>query len=573
MTYERISVTLGMALLLLAFSACSSANTPAPGLETSVRLPGDDAPGRGANDAEVSGQGPEDSVTELAVQEDGQPADFYPPDLGEETVGEDIVAPDTPGQDAVQAEEVGECVPDPSGETCNGIDDDCDDAVDEGFLDSDGDGQKDCMDQDDDNDGQLDGSDCAPLDPDVHVGATELCDGKDNNCDGSVDEGMSDYDCGAPMIISEAGTSISLSEELGSEFNLDEAFISSSRTDEVRVYSMETLEYLQSFTHPLFSEVDSPSFAYGPNGMAFNGRRNLVVAAYSTFVEFSSYGVEYAIYPKMDAEATENVIFDSLGNMYTTTSTGGSDKLNKYSAEDYSFEMTIDMPPGAGQLTGITFDFYNRLFVASQTDDSIHVFEFNWDFTEFSWVKALNGQDNPKKFEGLQIAPNGEVLAAAGDIVRYDYESGQKLGMFDAPNDKYPVPLTVDNSGRIYTSDYENGSGTASADIFRFTPDGAEYITVNDPDLFGPFGLAISGVVLPGEPPVLYTYQAEAIDIAGDDLAWSLLEHPDGMFIDADTGLIQWYITCAQMGMWEVAVKVEDAQGKFAIQEFVLEVK
>ena len=185
----------------------------------------------------------------------------------------------------------------------------------------------------------------------------------------------------------------------------------------------------------------------------------------------------------------------------------------------------------------------------------------------------MSGQGNPKSFEGLQIAPNGEVLAAAGDIIRYDYESGQKLGMFDAPNDMFPVPLTVDNSGRIYTSDYENGSGTAPADIFRFTPDGAEYITINDPDLFGPFGLAISGTILPGEPPVLYSYQVEALDIDGDDLAYSLLMHPDGMFIEPDTGLIQWYITCAQMGTWEVVVKVEDPQGQFVIQEFLLEVK
>ena len=48
-------------------------------------------------------------------------------------------------------------------EICNGIDDDCDTLIDEGgFTDTDADGVPDCYDGDDDNDGALDGNDCAP---------------------------------------------------------------------------------------------------------------------------------------------------------------------------------------------------------------------------------------------------------------------------------------------------------------------------------------------------------------------------------------------------------------------------
>ena len=79
-------------------------------------------------------------------------------------------------------------------EICDGQDNDCDYTVDEGFADSDFDGFKDCVDEDDDNDGTGDGLDCQPLDPATHPGAAEVCDGADNDCDGPVDEGFADTD-------------------------------------------------------------------------------------------------------------------------------------------------------------------------------------------------------------------------------------------------------------------------------------------------------------------------------------------------------------------------------------------
>ena len=121
----------------------------------------------------------------------------------------------------------------PEPEMCNGLDDDCDGEVDDGYgpdnngngipdacegdADEDNDGvmdvedncpwipnpdqadfdqdlQGDVCDPDDDNDLYLDDDDCAPFDPEIHPGADEPCDGKDNNCDGAVDEGYPDSD-------------------------------------------------------------------------------------------------------------------------------------------------------------------------------------------------------------------------------------------------------------------------------------------------------------------------------------------------------------------------------------------
>jgi hypothetical protein len=90
----------------------------------------------------------------------------------------------------------GTCQPcKPVTELCDGHDNDCDGQVDEGF-DPDGDGFTWC------GGGHPELADCAPNDPTIHPQGTnpdgseaasppELCDGKDNDCDGKIDEDAS----------------------------------------------------------------------------------------------------------------------------------------------------------------------------------------------------------------------------------------------------------------------------------------------------------------------------------------------------------------------------------------------
>ncbi len=69
-------------------------------------------------------------------------------------------------------------------EICDGTDNDCDGSVDEGFLDTDLDENADCVDLDDDADGDPDVTDCAPLDDSIYTGADEVCfNNVDDDCD------------------------------------------------------------------------------------------------------------------------------------------------------------------------------------------------------------------------------------------------------------------------------------------------------------------------------------------------------------------------------------------------------
>ena len=79
-------------------------------------------------------------------------------------------------------------------EVCDGVDQDCDGDLVEGFSNFDGDSEPDCFDTDDDNDGDPDTSDCNDADASICATCAESCDAIDSNCDGDLVDGFTNTD-------------------------------------------------------------------------------------------------------------------------------------------------------------------------------------------------------------------------------------------------------------------------------------------------------------------------------------------------------------------------------------------
>ncbi|MCC7338410.1 MAG: putative Ig domain-containing protein [Pirellulaceae bacterium] len=67
-----------------------------------------------------------------------------------------------------------------------------------------------------------------------------------------------------------------------------------------------------------------------------------------------------------------------------------------------------------------------------------------------------------------------------------------------------------------------------------------------------------------------YRYDIAAFDPDNDRLTYSLIESPDGMWIDPRSGLIRWSSTADQVGNHDIKILVDDGHGGMAEQEFIV---
>jgi hypothetical protein len=96
-------------------------------------------------------------------------------------------------------------------------------------------------------------------------------------------------------------------------------------------------------------------------------------------------------------------------------------------------------------------------------------------------------------------------------------------------------------------------------------------IIYSTPSYYGFSTGATSENEYPAMLDIPYTYDVNAVDPDRDVLHYALVEYPDGMVIDPDTGLISWLPQ--QPGLFNTMVEVSDSNGGLSSQSFVLRVE
>jgi VCBS repeat-containing protein len=191
----------------------------------------------------------------------------------------------------------------------------------------------------------------------------------------------------------------------------------------------------------------------------------------------------------------------------------------------------------------------------------------------------------------ITVNPVNDPPVAVDDA--YDVDEDNTLtvsahGVLDNDSDVESDPLTA-----VLVGDVSSGTlGLGVDGSFTYDPDGnfngTDSFTYKANDGTVDSNTAtVSITVNPiNDPPVMtstpvtiatedapYTYDVKATDADGDPLTFSLTTSPGGMTIDANSGLINWTPTNAQVGYNDVVVQVDDGNGSTDAQSFTIDVE
>jgi hypothetical protein len=163
------------------------------------------------------------------------------------------------------------------------------------------------------------------------------------------------------------------------------------------------------------------------------------------------------------------------------------------------------------------------------------------------------------------------------ELYEYDVEAT------DADNDTLTYSLTVFPEGMVVDSSTGVISWTPSAtqvgshDVTVEVDDGrygidTQSFTIEVAEFANNAPVITSAPVTDGRLNDAYKYKVEATDADADALTFSLVTFPEGMAIDANTGVIGWEPATAQFGGNEVVVQVADGRGGADTQSFTINV-
>lgn len=212
------------------------------------------------------------------------------------------------------------------------------------------------------------------------------------------------------------------------------------------------------------------------------------------------------------AIANRGLVLDSQGNLYGTTSSGGTCglgtvfKVSPAGAETVLYRFTGGAD-GADPNANLVLDSQGNLFGTTRTDGVGRfccgtIFEITSAGTQKTLYRFTGGADGNTPFDGLVLDPNGNLYGITIGGGTFGFGTVFKLApdgtetvLFSFQQTETPLEgVALDSHGNFYgvTGNVHNG-GTGGGSIFKITPTGMKAVIYS---FSGPDGDGPSGVIL-----------------------------------------------------------------------------
>ncbi|MAE66546.1 MAG: hypothetical protein CMJ18_19935, partial [Phycisphaeraceae bacterium] len=248
---------------------------------------------------------------------------------------------------------------------------------------------------------------------------------------------------------------------------------------------------------------------------------------------------------------------------------------------------TLPPPPAPETFDGFTFALGAQAFADRVVQYARNGVDVLSPFDDPSRALGVPGADDDVVSLGdrgvlvLEFLDNALVdqtdEAGGADLVIYD--------TFDTFREAFQVEISANGADWIDLGFVGTGSGPTGTspyaidigpfvnpvDVFRYVRM-TDFITNQGNVPSGEGDINAVGTIGGVPTSFVYAYDAEAIDLNGDPLTFSLEQAPAGMTIDAATGLVVWTSVDLPIGTAPVTLRVEDDKGQSDTQSFAVEV-
>jgi hypothetical protein len=277
---------------------------------------------------------------------------------------------------------------------------------------------------------------------------------------------------------------------------------------------------------------------------------------------------------------------------------------------DQAYTVTVSVGNAAPQITSAAV---TTATVGIEYRYTVAAADPNGDTLAYTLAQAPAGMTVQPASGAISWTPTAGQLGSQPVTVRVSDPGGlaatQTFAIVVASPNVAPritsTPVVAATVGAAYAYDVEASDGNgdaltyslaqapagmsihATSGLIAWTPtagqSGSHGVSVRVAD---PGGLAATQtftVVVPNAPPVItstavttagvgatYSYDVDATDLNADTLAYSLVQAPAGMTINAGSGLIRWVPLSGQVGSYPITVRAADPGGLAATQSFTL---